>query len=214
MSVFDTATEIIKPREGISFKIEHFDLGQQQISRERIRDSINGTYETCGIKPGKYVRLRSGYDIIMSNTPMERNTNSEFMRYANGRVLIGGLGLGLVLMEILKKPEVTHVEVVEKYSEIIELVWDQIPNENNKAVCHKGDILEWWPDDKRKWDTIYFDIWTYICTDNLEDMKKLHRRFGRRLNRENPRAWMGSWRRSEIEYLKRKEDRERRRFSW
>jgi hypothetical protein len=38
-------------------------------------------------------------------------------------------------------------------------------------------------------------------TDNLEDMHKLHRRFGRRAD------WQGSWGRSFLEHVRRQEQR-------
>jgi len=212
MSIFEKATEIIQPRVGKNYRIEHYEVGEDEIKNSRIRDAFRGLHETCGIKPGKYVRLLKNNRTVMSNTPMEMTSHSEFIREANGKVLIGGLGLGLILLDIMDKEQVTHVEIVEKSEEVINLVWFQLPINEDKVTCHQGDILEWWPDDNRKWDTIYFDIWTNISTDNYEDMKRLHRRFGRRLNRDNPNAWMGSWRRSYIEYLKRREDRERRRW--
>ena len=48
----------------------------------------------------------------------------------------------------------------------------------------------------QKWDVIYFDIWPDICTDNLQEMDALHKKYNRCKVRG---GWMNSWQR---EWLK------------
>ncbi|MCV5648158.1 hypothetical protein OFN55_36090, partial [Escherichia coli] len=74
------------------------------------------------IPPGRYRRLSNGWDVVMSNTPMEIRTCQDFIERATGRVLINGLGLGMVLHAILQKDDVTHVTVIEKEQDVINLV--------------------------------------------------------------------------------------------
>ena len=38
-----------------------------------------------------------------------------------------------------------------------------------------------------KFTVVWHDIWNHICSDNLPDMHKLHRKYGRRTD------WQGSW---------------------
>jgi len=72
---------------------------------------------------------------------------------------------------------------------------------NDKVTIICGDIFKWYPLKGIKYDVIYFDIWNNICGDNYEDMKKLNRRFAKRLNRDNPECWMSSWRHAEHKKL-------------
>lgn len=64
------------------------------------------------IPAGVYRRLSCDNEVVMSNTPMEIRTCEAFIERATGRILINGLGLGMVLHAILQKPDVTHVTVI------------------------------------------------------------------------------------------------------
>lgn len=200
---YGNLVDMLKPKEGKRFAIEHFELTEQQVQLAVMRDMINRRNETCGLTAGTYVRLVDKHksQIVMSNTPMEVHTNYEFMRRSNGHVLVGGLGLGLILNVIQDKEEIETITVVELFQEVIDLVKPQLPL-NDKVNIIQGDILQWWPENGQKWDTIYFDIWNNISEDNMEDMKRLHRRFGKRLNRDNPKCWMNSWRRNDCERMR------------
>lgn len=140
---------------------------------------------------GTYKRLTCGGGIVMSNTPMELRTNAQFVRRAKGHVHINGLGLGVVLLAVLLKPEVESVTVVEKSEDVINLVAPSFAH-FAKLTIIQGDALEYKPPSKKKFGAVWHDIWNDICGDNLEDMKLLHRRWGRRTE------WQGSWSRDLI----------------
>lgn len=159
---------------------------------------------------GDYVKLEVNGEIMMSDTAMERRTNEDFIRAAHGRVLIAGLGIGMVLENILDKPEVTGVIVVEKYADVIALVRPKFKHPKLTVICK--DIHQYNPPD-RMFDCIYFDIWPTINTDNLPEMTKLHRQFRRCLNRANKQAFMDSWLRDWLRVRKRHEQREERRYA-
>ncbi|MDR8350775.1 hypothetical protein FPK35_22890, partial [Acinetobacter baumannii] len=74
------------------------------------------------IPAGEYRRLSYNSDVVMSNTPMEIRTCMDFIERATGHVLINGLGLGMVLNAVLMKADVTHVTVIEKEQDVINLV--------------------------------------------------------------------------------------------
>jgi hypothetical protein len=80
------------------------------------------------IPAGVYRRLSCDNEVVMSNTPMEIRTCEAFIERATGRILINGLGLGMVLHAILQKPDVTHVTVIEKSQDVMNLV--------SKAFAH------------------------------------------------------------------------------
>lgn len=144
------------------------------------------------ILPGTYKRLTRGGQVIMSNTPMEVRTNQPIINRATGDVLINGLGLGMVLTAILKKDHVRTVTVIEKSQDVIQLVAPTFAHDHRVRII-QGDALtfrflkgEWF-------DAVWHDIWDNICTDNLKEMRLLHRRYGRRA------GWQGSWARDQCE---------------
>lgn len=162
------------------------------------------------IQPGTYARLTIHGEVMMSDTPMERRSNLEFVRQAHGHVLIAGLGLGMIVFPLLERPksEISSVTVIEANPDVIALVKPYLPDDTRLRII-QADIFEWKPD--RKFATIYFDIWPTITTDNLEDMTKLHRRYARALDRTDVAPWMGSWQRELLLARRRRDQRERRR---
>jgi len=199
---FTPMCDILSPVRGDKFEIKHFELTKKDVDLNQLNGIFSGgtSVQWRWTEPGKYVRLtRQGkmYGPLMSDTGMERYTNLEVVREARGNVLIAGLGLGMILVPILAKPEVNAVTVIEIEPEVIELVVPQLQpvftdEEWAKLLVINADILEWRPPARTKFDTIYFDIWPTVCDDNLEEMEKLHRSYGQR---KNPGAWIGSWRR-------------------
>lgn len=157
---------------------------------------------------GNYTRLVVDGTLMMSDTRMERLTNKHFIQEANGDVMIAGLGIGLVIRNIIDKPEVRSVTVYEKYQDVIELVGPKLQHPKLRIV--QADILEYKPAKDELYDVIYFDIWPEISQDNLDDIRVLHNRWKNRLNRANPKAFMDSWMK---DYL-RKERAKDNRSSW
>lgn len=151
------------------------------------------------IPVGSYTKLRVHGELVMSDTPMELRTNQPFLSRANGRVLIAGLGLGMIVTEVIERPCVESILVVEKHQDVVDLVLPSIAHPKLSVVV--ADILEWRPSRGELYDTIYFDIWPGICSENLSDIRKLHRAFSRYRNRENPRSWIGSWSQRELQTM-------------
>lgn len=136
--------------------------------------------------------------MVMSDSSEEHRSNSYFVYKAKGKVLIAGLGIGMVLNAILIKKKVQSVWVIEKYQDVINLVAPYIRHTKLKIEC--ADIFEWKPPSGFKFDTIYFDIWADICTDNLSEIAKLHKRFKSYKSKD---GWMGSWNQELLRYYKR-----------
>ncbi len=175
----DVARILPPCQQGVA-KIQHFTVSADEARWAAIRRE--------SISPGSYVRLYVNEQLMMSNTTMEQNTNREVIHRAKGDVLVAGLGIGLILVPILAKLEVDTVTVVEKYQDVIDLVAPRIQHPKLTVVC--ADIMAWNPPPDQKFDTIYFDIWPDICTDNLKQINTLHRRGARW---KKPNAWMHSW---------------------
>ena len=73
-------------------------------------------------------------------------------------------------------------------------------NDPRLEIIH-ADAFEWKPPKGVRYNCVWHDIWDYICTDNLPEMHKLHRKYGRRCD------YQESWCRSVCEYEKRQEKR-------
>lgn len=162
--------------EGVSgdWRVEHFTVSKEASERTAIR-SWRDEY----VPAGDYTRLMRGRVVVMSDTPMEERTNGWIMRRARGRVLINGLGIGMVLREVLAKPDVVSVTVIEKAPEVIELVGPTFADDPRLTII-QADALEYQPPRGEKFDIVWHDIWDFICSDNLPEMHRLHRKYGRR----------------------------------
>lgn len=138
---------------------------------------------------GQYVMLFVKNQIMMSDSNMELITNKEFIQNARGNVLIAGLGLGMILNNILDKPEVLSVTVIEKYKDVIDLVAPKYVNP--KLTIHNANVFHWNPEHDQFFDSIYFDIWPEIIVENLFDMQVLEDRFREHLSQGgNMDCWM------------------------
>ena len=117
----------------------------------------------------------------MSITPMELESHITHILEATGDVLVGGLGMGYYITEIIKKPEVTSVVVIEQDHEVIEAYNKLIESNheyfhNNKLTIVHGDLFEVLPKikDQFKFNYAYLDIWLDMCFDTLgEDFAKI-----------------------------------------
>jgi hypothetical protein len=136
-----------------------------------------------------------GGKTIMSNTPAEMRDLLEFRQRATGDVLINGLGLGIAAQIALEKAAVFTVTVIEISEEVIALVAPYITDHRLRVV--HGDALKWTPPRGLRWNVVWHDIWDDICADNLNEIAKLHRRYGRRCD------WPCSWCRVESERARR-----------
>lgn len=159
---------------------------------------------------GDYVKLYVEGQLMMSDTHMERLTNQEFVHQAHGKVMIAGLGIGLILNALQNKiqtGEVTSIVIYEKYQDVIEIVGPRYKDLPLEIRCE--DILTYRPQKDEKYDTIYFDIWPSVCSDNLEQIAMLHQRW--KTHKEKG-GWMSSWM---VDYLRQqRKEEQRQRYYW
>jgi len=134
-----------------------------------------------GVPAGTYKRLMRNGHCIMSNTPDEINDFKYFIYNATGSVLINGLGIGVVLKALLDKPEITDITVIEKSKDVIKLVAPTYLIDNRVTIIN-ADAFEYKPPKNKKYDAVWHDIWDNICGDNLDEMKTLHRKYGKQAN--------------------------------
>lgn len=177
------------PPEGVSgdYRIEHFTVTPEEEARTRIR-----FWRDEHVPAGAYVRLMRGRTVVMSDTPMEMRTNWPIIRHATGNVLINGLGIGMVLRHILAKPDVRSVTVIEIAPDVIRLTGPSFIDDQRVNIVH-ASAFDYQPPKGQRYDAVWHDIWDFICADNLDEMKALHRKYGRRTD------WQSSWCREECE---------------
>lgn len=191
--------------EGISgnWRVEKFTVTEEDVRYFNMRGAFSG--RGGHIKAGSYTRLMRGSTVVMSDTPDEMRGHEMFVRKATGNVLINGLGIGMVLKNVLAKEDVKSVVVNELSEDVIELVAPYY--KDDRLTINHVSAFNYKPPKGLKFDAIWHDIWDYICTDNLEEMKKLHRKYGRYCT-----GYQGSWERSRLEYELKKQQREDKRW--
>lgn len=163
-----------------NWAIEDFEVAEKEISQ-----MISMLKTGRGVPLGQYKRLMRGGTVVMSNTPDEIRDFSHFTRKAYGNILINGLGLGCVVKVLLEKPEVTKITVIEKSEDVIKLVSPYFTDARLTII--NADAFQYSPEKGERFDFVWHDIWDYITADNLPEMAKLHRKYGRRTN------WQDSW---------------------
>lgn len=174
--------DLVTIPEGSSgpWAVERFTVEKDSI--QNIRLAFSGR----GCRPGTYTRLvHQKRGVVMSDTTAEQRDHIEFVWKAKGHVLINGLGLGMCLAAALKKPEVTNATVVEIDPDVISLVGRHYSDPRVEIV--NSDAFEYQIPKGARYGAVWHDIWDDICSDNLPEMHKLHRKYGRRCD------WQGSW---------------------
>lgn len=202
---FTPMTEILKPcQQGVA-SLDYVEVSQYAASMASMRGQDT--------RPGKFCLLRINDSIMMSDTYYEQRTNYDVLRQAKGAVLIGGLGIGMILVPLLKNPAVTKVTVLELHQDVIDLVLPQLAGvegyEKLEVIC--CDCRSWQPPKGQKWDTIYWDIWPDITTDNLKEITLLKRRYARRLATG---GWQGAWVEHTLRARVKQEARQSRSWRW
>lgn len=180
--------------------------GPYRIERKEIkRDRLNMMIEMLNgggryTPEGTYTFLYRGNTLVMSDTPDEKRDHYSAVRMAKGNCLIAGLGIGMVLNAVALKESVIHIDVIEISQEVIDLVSSHYANlYPGKITFHCASIFDWKPPKGTVYDMAWFDIWDTLCVDNLEEMAKLHRKYGKCA------TWKGSWGKELLQYERRRQ---------
>jgi hypothetical protein len=162
-----------------AWTVDTMTLTDDDVMFSNLRAARDGNhYMIC--PPGTYKRLKhKARGCVMSNTRMEIRTAMDAYIHAHGRVLINGLGLGMVLEGILSKDAVTHVKVVEIEQDVLDLVGPHF-TKDPRVVIVQGDAYTYKPAKDEKYDYVWHDIWDDINSDNLALMGKLTRKWAQR----------------------------------
>tara|TARA_A100001201_G_scaffold5245_4_gene9588 strand:+ start:3615 stop:4034 length:420 start_codon:yes stop_codon:yes gene_type:complete len=103
---------------------------------------------------------------IMSDRLQEFQEAEKFLAAAHGNVLCAGLGLGVLHQALMENDKVKSVTIVEKYQDVIDLVWDHCAKDDRFRLIH-ADIYDDWFAKDDLFDVGWFDSWT--SQDGVED---------------------------------------------
>lgn len=167
-----------------AWSVKRFTVSPGQAKFEAMRAAFGGGRGV--MRAGTYTSLvHATRGVVMSDTPDEMRDHYESVAYAHNHVLINGLGIGMALGAVLKKEQVERVTVVELSEDIINLVAPHYACDRLNII--HADAFDYIPPKGVKYGTVWRDIWDAICADNLPEMTRLKRKFGRRTN------WQGCW---------------------
>lgn len=175
----DMQVSIQEGRVGL-WSVSKFTIEPRSIGNIRL------AFDGRDARPGTYTKLCHDHrGVVMSDTTAEQRDHYEFIWKAKGHILINGLGIGMCLAAALKNPEVTGATVVEVDADVIALVG---PNYTDPRVnIVHASAFDYEPPKGVRYGAVWHDIWDDICSDNLPEMHRLHRKYGRRAD------WQGSW---------------------
>lgn len=170
--------------------------------------AIRGDYISPNIT---YTKLIVNGSLWMSDTEMEKNTNWNFIRCANGHVLIFGLGMGMIIIPLLLDKEIKSITVIEINPFVASDIGSLLKVHDKRGILNivnaDANIYFSTLSKGSKFDTIYFDIWKDICTDNLENIKFLEKNYRKFLNKENPYRFMDCWQKTNLQRISKRENK-------
>ena len=162
------------------WSVEHIVVSEDDAKRDAMRALISsqlGRYTPAGT----YATLKRRGAIVMSATPDEVRDLRPVRLNAQGHVLITGLGLGCAVCAAFGRAETERVTVIEISPDVIRLVGPTLQTAfDGRLTIIEADALTWRPPNGDRYGYVWHDIWDNICADNLPEMMKLKRRFGRR----------------------------------
>lgn len=165
------------------WEVQRIVVSKADSDRTRLEQMRHGR----GFVPaGEYTALKHARrGIVMTDTPDERRDHYEAVYNARGHILINGLGIGMVLNACLKKPDVTRATIVEIDPDVVALVAPHYTDPRVEIVT--ANAFDYLPPKGLRYGMVWHDIWDDICADNLDQMTRLKRKYGRRTD------WQGCW---------------------
>ena len=98
----------------------------------------------------------------------------DFLSQAKGKVLINGLGIGMVAAQLAQRNDITSIDIYEKSQDVINLIAPYLTNTFPKVKVYLRDALISPPSGK-KWDCAWHDIWLPPPTQlQIDEIKKVY----------------------------------------
>lgn len=144
-------------------------VGTAEITRENYKrgfywmEGVDGYIFFKVLKPIPVTNLEIDGEIWMVDDPLHWIGMQRLAEHSEGRVLVGGLGLGLVIHALDKNPKVKEVDVAEINKDVIDLIKPLIPM--RKVKIHNRNVLEMASD---RYDTVILDLWVYSENSGID----------------------------------------------
>lgn len=115
-------------------------------------------------EPTRWHKLLEDGQVWMSDYPIEQAQHDAALTpIRNGRVLVGGLGLGYAATVLARRPRIREVVVVEKAPEVCELVGPWLladePGARAKVTLVRQDLFAYLRSRSGKFTWAFYDIW-------------------------------------------------------
>lgn len=206
---FDLMTLDLPEGEADGLAVQRFEVTRYDLNN--LREALRTGRQT---KPGRYTKLvdHKNGDFWMSDTDAEKWDHLPAVRaievHEAKRILINGLGLGMVLKAALSFDHVERIDVVEMDARVIDLVGPHYLTDDRVNIIHANawTQMKRWPRGTR-WDVGWSDIWPDICTDNRDEMQRMNAFYRRRC------TWHHCWAQPEVTRMYRAERAEERRHA-
>jgi hypothetical protein len=154
-----------------------------------LRASISFSQAGQFVEPGVFKKLTRNGTMVMSNTLSEVRDHHSFLYQVKSlhyeRILINGLGLGMVLVPLLRLRYIRSITVIEISKDVIKLVSPSYRDKRLQII--RGDAFKYKPEKRVKFDAVWHDIWDNKCDENLPEMNSLIRKYSRIA------SWQGCW---------------------
>lgn len=145
-------------------------------------------------EPGTYTRLVDGSETYMSDLYVELHTQAPAIveaRRCGGRILITGLGMGLIVEAILSDPQplIDEIVIIEYSADVISLVQPYLHGRFGSMVrIEQGDARTWQPDAGEHFSVGWHDIWADPWSETAAVESALMRS-----HFDEVCDWQGSW---------------------
>lgn len=156
------------------------EMGEWRLKLQPMPPLVRGYYNDIHVPPHRVNPVLTYGDegVWMSVSPMELESQAPHVHFATGHTVIAGLGLGVLLYNVLRKDDVHSVTVLENSMEIIQML-QQVVNlqewtgDKNLRIIHT-DAKTWETD--RRVDFLAVDIFQrMMCRTNLATLKRMNR---------------------------------------
>ncbi len=158
------------------------EFGSARIKREKYKRGYYNSYQVRGYKyfevkepiPITCLEIKDDNGIWktwMVDDPPHFWAMQDYAANSTGRVLVAGLGLGLVTRELLNNVDVDSLTIVEYNSDVIGLISPLLPEPIDvKFKIINGDFYDFINETGKKFDRIIIDLWV---TGSVEETLKV-----------------------------------------
>jgi len=122
-----------------------------------LMEGIDGYLYFKVVKPLQITNLKISGDVVMVDDPLHWIGIKRIAEACHGKVLIGGLGLGIILHHLKNNKKVTKIVVCEIDKDVIELISPVLPDDSRVMILHK-DVFTIPDESIKAFDVIFLDV--------------------------------------------------------